>query len=265
MQQSELLAVLEELAPKTLAAPWDNSGLQIAGDRAEITHIAVCLDPTPELIRKALTLKANFIFTHHPILLSPKYLNNLEDSYYKIASLLLKNDIPLYAAHTCLDSMPAAFWLADEFALEQRKILEPTGTIEGTEYGIGICGTLKTPLAKTEFLQKLCSALPHSRPLFQIGTLPDTVKTIALCGGSGSSLYETAKNFGADCLITGDTKYHTALDISQDNANFAILEVGHHSLEEEMMKRFSRTLQEKLPQLRISFIPSADPFIQITE
>lgn len=265
MLQTKLLAVLEELAPKALAAPWDNSGLQIAGNRPDIQHIAVCLDPSPESVRKALAIKADFIFTHHPVLLSPKYLNNLDDNYYKVASLLIKNDIPLYSAHTCLDSMPAAFWLADEFTLTARKILEPTGTIEGTEYGIGICGTLPRALPKETFLQKLCRVIPHSRPFFQIGALPDTIKNIAVCGGSGSSLLEEAKNFGADCLITGDTKYHTALDLAESDAGFAIIEVGHHSLEEEMMKRFSAVLQEKLPQLRISFIPSTDPFIQITE
>lgn len=139
MRQNEILACIEELAPKALAAPWDNSGLQIAAERDEIKHIAVTLDPCPESVRKALSIGADFIFTHHPLLLSPKYLNNLEDNYYKVASLLLKNDIPLYSAHTSLDSMPAAFWLADEFNLINRKILEPTGIIDTVQYGIGVC------------------------------------------------------------------------------------------------------------------------------
>ena len=121
MLQTELLACFEELAPLALAAPWDNSGLQIAAHRDEINHIAVTLDPCPESVQKALAIKADCIFTHHPLLLSPKYLNNLDDIYYKTASLLIKNDIPLYSAHTCLDSMPAAFWLADEFELVNRK------------------------------------------------------------------------------------------------------------------------------------------------
>lgn len=265
MLQTELLACFEELAPLALAAPWDNSGLQIAAHRDEINHIAVTLDPCPESVQKALAIKADCIFTHHPLLLSPKYLNNLDDIYYKTASLLIKNDIPLYSAHTCLDSMPAAFWLADEFGLVNRKILEPAGEIGTVQYGIGVCGELAAPLSSDTFYTKLCQYLPHTRPFFSIGKLPDTIKRIALCGGSGSSLADEAKNLGADCLITGDTKYHTALDITQESKNFAIIEVGHHSLEEEMMKRFAVLLQKKLPNLRISFIPSKDPFIQIME
>lgn len=265
MQQNDFLALIEELAPKALAAPWDNSGLQIAGTRKEISHVAVALDPSPESVRKALDIRADFIFTHHPILLSPKYLNNLEDNYFKVASLLLKNDVALYAAHTTLDSMPIAFWLADEFQAEKKHILEPAGVIGDIQYGIGIAAVLPNPLPKKDFLQKLCKLIPHTRPFFQIGTLPETIKTIAVCGGSGSSLLKEAKNFGADCLITGDTKYHTALDLTQECTDFAILEVGHHSLEEEMMKRFSALLQKKLPNIRVSFIPSEDPFIQIME
>mgnify|MGYP001026331637 FL=1 len=265
MLQNELLACFEELAPVALAAPWDNSGLQIAAHRDEINHIAVTLDPCPESVQKALAIKADLIFTHHPLLLSPKYLNNLDDTYYKTASLLIKNDIPLYSAHTCLDSMPVAFWLADEFGLTNRKILEPTGEIENIQYGIGVCGELASPLFSDTFYTKLCKFLPHTRPFFSIGKLPESIKSIALCGGSGSSLMDEAKNFGADCLITGDTKYHTALDLTQESKDFAIIEVGHHSLEEEMMKRFALILQKRLPGLRISFIPSKDPFIQIME
>lgn len=265
MLQNELLACIEELAPEALAAPWDNSGLQIAAYRDEITHIAVTLDPCPESVQKALSIKADFIFTHHPILLSPKYLNNLEDNYYKTASLLIKNDIPLYSAHTSLDSMPIAFWLADEFNLTNRKILEPTGIINDIQYGIGVCGDLAASLSADTLYKKLYQTLPHTRPFFCIGTLPKSIKRIAICGGSGSSLTEEARKLGADCLITGDTKYHTALDLTQECNNFAVLEVGHHSLEEEMMKRFSLLLQQKLPKVRISFIPSKDPFIQIME
>lgn len=265
MLQNELLACIRELAPESLAAPWDNSGLQIAARRDQISHIAVTLDPCPESVQKALSIKADFIFTHHPLLLSPKYLNNLEDNYYKTASLLIKNDIPLYSAHTSLDSMPIAFWLADEFNLTDRKILEPTGVINDIQYGIGVCGELTAPLPADTFSKKLCQSLPHTRPFFCIGTLPDSIKRIAVCGGSGSSLLDEARNFGADCLITGDTKYHTALDLTQECNNFAIIEVGHHSLEEEMMKRFSLLLQQKLPEIRVSFIPSTDPFIAIME
>ncbi|MDE5682132.1 MAG: Nif3-like dinuclear metal center hexameric protein, partial [Mailhella sp.] len=168
-------------------------------------------------------------------------------------------------AHTSLDSMRIAFWLADEFHLINRKILEPTGIIDTVQYGIGVCGELQPPLPTEDFFAKLCREIPHTRPFFNIGKPPRMIKKIAICGGSGSALFEEAQNFGADCLITGDTKYHTALNVSRQNTDFAIIEVGHHSLEEEMMRRFTLLLQEKLPKVRISFISSKDPFIQIME
>ena len=60
---------------------------------------------------------------------------------------------------------------------------------------------------------------------------------------------------GADIFITGDVKYHTALD-----TQLCLFDVGHHSLEEEMMRRAAIHLQHVCPMLEVVFVPSASPF-----
>jgi len=268
MDQADLLALFEELAPTALAAPWDNSGLQVAADRKEIHHIAISLDPSPESVQKALTARADFIFTHHPLKLSPCYPNKL-DAYHRILSLLFSHNVPLYSAHTNLDSIEIARWLADDLGLLNRKIIEVTGSLaNGDDAGIGMVGSLPHSLDSKTFIDTIQKLIPHTHPFSCIGKLPKTISRIGICPGSGSSLIDDAQKLGAEIFITGDTKYHTALDTTQVFYNknpLCLIDVGHFSLEEEMMRRFSLALGKKLQDVRVTFIPANDPFSKITE
>jgi putative NIF3 family GTP cyclohydrolase 1 type 2 len=80
------------------------------------------------------------------------------------------------------------------------------------------------------------------------------LRHIAYCPGSGSSLVQAAAEAGADIFITGDVKYHSALD-----APLPLLDVGHHSLEEEMTRRFATLLGERLTGVHAHFLPSTNP------
>lgn len=64
----------------------------------EAAVLAVCLDPTPSSISKALELGAECILSHHPLLLKPVLPARL-DAYHEVLRLLLTADVPLYAAH----------------------------------------------------------------------------------------------------------------------------------------------------------------------
>ena len=85
-----------------------------------------------------------------------------------------------------------------------------------------------------------------------------TVNTLVITGYGTNSHLETAhaaRLAGADIFITGDVKYHTALD-----TQLCLFDVGHHSLEEEMMRRAAIHLQHACPMLEVVFVPSASPF-----
>ena len=55
------------------------------------------------------------------------------------------------------------------------------------------------------------------------------IKKVAVVNGAGSSYWKKAKRMGADILITGDLKYHEALDAQEDG--MYILDVGHYESE----------------------------------
>ena len=77
MLQSELISIIEQTAPLSLMADWDHSGVQVASTRAEIRHLAVCLDPAPEQLRAAVEAGADMVLTHHPLAMRPAWTSTL--------------------------------------------------------------------------------------------------------------------------------------------------------------------------------------------
>lgn len=254
MKLTDLIDIIENIAPLEAAAPWDASGVQVAAHRTEIQHLAVCLDPTPASVQNALQQGADGILCHHPLLLQARLPKQL-DAYHAVLRLLFAHDVPLYAAHTSLDVNPAgpAGWLAHSLALQDRRLLEPTGIFHEQAMGFGIVGNLPAPYSLEQLLAILGSHISLETATL-CGPQPSRIQRLAYCTGSGASLLPSALTSGADIYITGDVKYHTALE-----TDIPILDVGHHSLEEEMMRHMCTLLAHKAAPLTVSFIPSVTP------
>ncbi len=256
MHIAEIISIIEQMAPLQGAASWDVSGLQVAAHRTDATRLAVCLDPSPASVSAALELGAQCILSHHPLALKPSLPNRI-DHYHEVLRLLLTNDVPLYAAHTSLDvnSDGPVSWLARELHLDNLAVLEPTGPGTGDlPHGFGLAGDLAEPVDLRQLAGMLAAHIDLSTATVS-GPCPESIRRVAYCTGSGSSLLEEARAAGADIFITGDVKYHTALD-----TQLCLFDVGHHSLEEEMMRRAAIHLQHACPMLEVFFVPSASPF-----
>ncbi len=264
MKQADVISCIERTAPLSIAAGWDHSGVQVASRREDIQRLAVCLDPTPGCIANALKAGADMILTHHPLSLEPRFTDRL-DAWHDILYLLFRADVPLYAAHTSLDANPAGpvAWLAEELRLQRADgmpgplpVLEKTGQMEcaGEEWdcGFGIIG-IREAFSSEELYLALEVYLAGSCPRL-VGTLPEQIRRVAICPGSGGFLADDAFAAGADLLITGDIKYHAALEMP-----LPVLDMGHFSLEEEMMRRFSVSLQDALPHVDVHFFATQDP------
>jgi putative NIF3 family GTP cyclohydrolase 1 type 2 len=180
------------------------------------------------------------------------------DAFHEALSLLFKADMALYAAHTSLDTAmdgPAG-WLARELALHDMRVLEPGSCRTNPLHGFGCVGELPEALSLDALLVRLARHInldgaSLSGPPVE-GVRP--LKRIAYCPGSGASLIQAAAAAGADIFLTGDVKYHSALD-----APLPLLDVGHHSLEEEMTRRFACALSERLSGVHAHFLPSTNP------
>lgn len=259
MQVCDFVNIIEKTAPLQHAAAWDNSGMQVASSR-HIETVAICLDPSPHSVRQALEQGADFVLSHHPLLMKPRLPKDL-DAYHEALRLLFRHDAGLYAAHTSLDTNlngPAG-WLARELGLVNCTPLEPVPSLPDVDFpvGYGFVGDFPQPLSYADLRDQLRTMLPLEGAQ-RCGPLPQKISRLACCPGSGASLLDFAVQARADLYLTGDVKYHTALE-----TEIAILDVGHHSIEEEMMRRFADFLKQTLP-LHCIFIPSQSPFYPLT-
>lgn len=259
MNQEEITKIIERYAPLWGAASWDLSGLQVASCRKEITRMALFLDPSPASITAALRENAEFMLSHHPLTLKPELPSSL-NAWHEALRLLLSANVALYAAHTSLDvnmDGPAG-WLGREMGLANKEILEMEREPDALyPYGLGYgeIGDLPSPMPLNGLACHILELLNMESAALCGPKITEPVRRIAYCPGAGASLAAIAKAKGARLFITGDVKYHAALD-----AGIPVLDVGHHSLEEEMTRRFAELLKRDLPDLEIIFIPSKSPF-----
>lgn len=256
-----VVALIDELAPLRAQAAWDNSGVQVAVPprrlAAPCARLALVLDPLPDQVDQALAWGADCVLCHHPLAMAPRLLNTWDD-YTRTVAACLKAEALCYAAHTSLDAVPTgpAGWLARELQLGDVVVLEPTLITDIVTYGVGQVGALPHSLAWTELLERVHRLVGRDFCTVS-GPLPQRVATVAVCPGSGASLARAARDAGAEVLVTGDVKHHAALE-----SPLALIDVGHFSLEEEMMRRWAEDLagHPELAGTTVRFFPGADPF-----
>ena len=107
--------------------------------------------------------------------------------------------------------------------------------------GSGMYGELKEAMPVKTFLQ-------HIKDTFNVGCIKhtnlikDSIKTVAICGGSGSFLLGDAKGKRADIFITGDFKYHEFFDAEDQ---IIIADIGHYESEYLTIELIDEKLREK--------------------
>ena len=126
MLLSDLLAILEDLAPTRLAESWDNVGL-IAGNPGQaLSRVMLTIDYTPEVAREAAEQQVDCVIAYHPPLFSPVKRLLAPDVVYDA----IRRGVAVYSPHTALDVATGGTndLLADVLGLENRqplRLIEP--------------------------------------------------------------------------------------------------------------------------------------------
>jgi dinuclear metal center YbgI/SA1388 family protein len=94
--------------------------------------------------------------------------------------------------------------------------------------GIGTIGEFYTPFSLSEVINMVKRAL-HIKNMTYVGNQDKRIGKVAICTGSGGSFMDLAKAKGADLYITGDIKYHTAIDAQE--LDIALIDAGHYATE----------------------------------
>ena len=122
-------------------------------------------------------------------------------------------------------------------------------------FGLGLMGSWKEKIPFSSFMDMLQEVLDMEN-FVSIGQKPAHVQKVAYCPGSGGDLASRAFDLGADVFLTGDIKYHQALDIQE--SGFA-LDVGHFILEEKMMYSWYQILSRTVPGVDFHYIKGRTP------
>lgn len=205
MNKYEIVRRIEAFAPLNTQESWDASGWGVELPDENVKKILFALTVTDNVVKQARQSGCDMIISHHPLFFVP-----LE---YK--------DINIYSAHTNLDRAEGGTTdtLIKVLGLKKSRNDDFVRIVE-----------LEEPVTVEELRQKLLKISPNLRYVNNYGA--KTVKTIGFCAGSGSEFIGQT-----DAFVTGDVKFHTALD-----AKTVIFDIGHFESEifaPELLRRIS--------------------------
>ncbi len=345
---------LESIAPLAYQESYDNSGLLVGDPSIEVKGVLCTLDCTEEVVDEALSVGANLIIAHHPIIFSGLRRLTGADYVQRTVIKAIQNNISLYAIHTNLDNVlqnGVSSRMADRLGLTDQRILRPKketlskletfvpmharedvltalykagagqignysdcsfrtqgigtytpdqnanphigspGTPESTKeekielvlpshlespvikalraahpyeevsyyltkienrnpyVGSGVIGILPEELKPKDFLKTVKEA-------FQTGCIRYTnllnkpIKTVALCGGSGSDFLKDAITQKADAYISADFKYHQFFDADH---KIVIADIGHYESEQFTVPLLGELIQNNFSTFALYF------------
>lgn len=240
----KIMDIIDEIAPFSLVEKWDNSGLQVGSLDMCINKVLVALDPTMEALKKAQSINAQLIITHHPLLfhsISHIDINTFPGNFLNEA---IKNNVSVIAAHTNLDNAKMGInqILAIKLGLTDWDILAPKELNGITGYGLGIIGYLVEPVDFYSYAMKVKECL-NTKTVRVIGPDDSRVRCVALVGGSGRDYITIAKEKGADLLVTGDIGHHDALKARALGIN--VIDAGHFYTERVALAGLIKQMKEK--------------------
>lgn len=115
------------------------------------------------------------------------------------------------------------------------------------EIGSGIIGELPKKMTEKTFFALLLSAF-GLKAIRHSGFLGKSVKTIAICGGSGSFLISNALAANANVFITSDVKYH---EFFEANNQLVIADIGHWESEQFTIDLIFDELRQNFPNFAV--------------
>lgn len=237
----EIEAALYELAPRPLAADWDNVGLLAGRADREVGKILVSLDITEAVAEEAERMGADLIVSHHPVIFHPARSVTDRDPAGRLLLWLISAGLSAVCMHTNLDA--ASGGVND--ALAAVLGLEDAAPVQ--EGGIERVGMLPEALTLPAFLTRVKAALAPNGMRYADGGRP--VRKVAVGGGAcGDFLWEAAA-LGCDAFVTADLKYNHFLDAQA--LGLTVIDAGHFPTEDVVCSVLVRYLGERFPGVEI--------------
>lgn len=237
MTVQDIFALVDKAAPFDDQAEFDNAGFLVGQAGQEVSCILLALDVTEPVIDEAVSLGAQLIITHHPLMFVPRKSLTDEDYEGRLLCQLVRNGISLIAAHTNLDKAPGGI---NDVLAERCGLLEITGE------GFLRFGSLPAPVTASSYASELSHRLGDAVRL--MGPADAVLRRVALCSGGGSNEWPAAAAAGCDAFISGEIKHHHALAMA--DRGIVALECGHYATEAPGIAALGAALQKLFDTLK---------------
>jgi dinuclear metal center YbgI/SA1388 family protein len=227
---------IDSFAPFSSAMDFDNVGILVGNKEKAVNKVLTCLDITPSAIESALTVGAQLIVSHHPVIFDPINSVSANSAVYK----LCREGIDAICAHTNLDAAAGGVndVLCNIIGLQNIEIWEPEkiGRIGYTESDLNAFA--KTVSDKLGI--KAVNVVDSGNP----------VRKVAVMGGSGGGDINNAILAGADTLLTGEMKHSRYIEARSKGLN--VVTAGHFDTEFPVIPVLSEMLKNRFPSLEIT-------------
>jgi dinuclear metal center YbgI/SA1388 family protein len=213
--------------PAATAESWDRVGLVVGEPDARVDRMLLAVDCVAETVDEAISLGAQMMITHHPLLL--RGVHSVATTTYKGALVhrLIRHGIALLVAHTNADS--ALPGVTD--ALAVRLGLVDVLPLRPGERHPGRIGRLETPVPLSELGAYVAGRLPVTAGGIRVAGDPDRrITTLALAGGAGDSFLAEVTAAGVDAYLTADLRHHPASEHLAGGGP-ALLDAAHWATE----------------------------------
>ena len=247
---TDVLNMVDQIAPYELAEEWDNPGFLFGRKNAEVTRVVVALDLTQQTVDEAKALGAQLIVTHHPIMFSAVKRVTDETREGRLMLDMAQAGIAHIAAHTNLDAAQGGV---------NDTLMKVMGAQNVRGEGFVRAGELDEGMTFgmlcTRAQQKLHAAVRA------YGAADTPVHVLGCCSGAGGSELDDAMALGADCFITGEIRHHEALDAVDKGC--CVIEAGHFETENPVCEVLAAALQNAADALQYNltvFCLKGNPF-----
>jgi len=238
MRLEAIYNLLDKVSPFETQASWDNSGLILGSYDQEITNVVLSIDIDEALLESVA--EGTLIITHHPLIFGGIKSMDLATYPSKLLAKMIEKKIANIAMHTNFDLSHLNAYVAE-------KVLGQT-VLNRDEYLLYFdvdknLEEFSAEVANAFGLTHIKSVVAHDR----------VIKRVALCTGSGASMI---REIDADLFLTGDIKYHDAMEAKMLGLN--MIDIGHFESE----RFFGEILAEDLKILGLTVIISSskNPF-----
>lgn len=240
---------IQEKAPFEIQMDFDNAGFLVGRADRSVNRILVALDITEPVIEEAISLGAELIVSHHPVIWGgAKSITDQTPAGRKLL-LLAEHGIAAICAHTNLDAADGGVndVLAQKLGLTDISQLHQDGIDkQGRPYGIGRVGTV-TSRPLYDFALSVKEILGSKG--IRLVDAGKSVTKVAVGGGSCGGMLKDAIAQGCDTFVTSDVKYDGFLDAKALGVN--LIDAGHYPTENVICPVLQRWIAEAFPTVDV--------------